>query len=96
MIPYGKYHIDRALFPLLRRLWHHLTKRRQHQLILLLGMMVVSAFAEIISLGTFLPFLGVLIYPEKVFQRPIIASMAQAFGIVSASELVLPCGVVIA
>lgn len=57
---------------------------------LLLGMMVVSAFAEVISLGAVLPFLGVLISPEKVFQRPIIASIAQAFGIVSASELVLP------
>src|SRR5207245_3054587 len=62
----------------------------QHQFILLLGMMVVSAFAEVISIGAVLPFLGVLIAPDKVFQRPFIASMAQAFGITSASELVLP------
>ena len=80
----------RVLFTLLRRLWQHLSKRRQHQLMLLLGMMVVSAIAEIISLGAVLPFLGVLISPEKVFQRPIVASMARAFGITSAIELVLP------
>lgn len=78
------------LFSLLAHLWHHLTKRRRHQLSLLLGMMIISAFAEVISLGAVLPFLGVLIAPEGVFQRPIIASSAQAFGISSASELVLP------
>ncbi len=57
---------------------------------LLLGMMVVSAFAEVISLGAVLPFLGILISPDKIFERPIVASVARAFGIVSASELVLP------
>lgn len=87
---------SRDLFTLLRRLWKHLSKRRQHQFMLLLGMMVVSAFAEVISIGAVLPFLGVLISPERVFQRPIIASMAQAFGITSASELVLPLTVTFA
>ena len=80
----------RVLFTLLRRLWQHLNKRRQHQFILLLGMMVMSAFAEVISLGAVLPFLGVLISPDRVFQRPIVASMASTFRITSASELVLP------
>lgn len=79
-----------GLLNLLARLWHHLSKHRQHQLMLLLGMMVVSMFAEVISLGTVLPFLGVLISPDEVFQRPIVASMAQTFGIASASELILP------
>src|SRR5258706_13473598 len=79
-----------VLFTLLRRLWQHLSKRRQHQFILLLGMMVISAFAEVISLGAALPFLGVLIAPDKVFQRPIVANVAPAFGITSATELVLP------
>lgn len=78
------------LLSLLKRLWHHLTKRRQHQLILLLGIMMIGALAEVISLGAVLPFLGILIAPENVFQRPIIASAAHAFGISSASELVLP------
>ncbi len=81
---------SRNLFTLLWRLWKHLSKRRQHQFMLLLVVMVVSAFAEVISIGAVLPFLGVLISPERMFQRPIIASIAQAFGITSASELVLP------
>lgn len=78
------------LFLLLAQLWHHLTKRRRHQLLLLLGMMMISALAEVVSLGAVLPFLGMLIAPENVFQRPIIASVAQVLGISSASELVLP------
>src|SRR2546425_5942640 len=86
----------RALFTQLRRLWKHLSKRRQHQFILLLGMMVVSAFAAVISIGAVLPFLSVLISPDKVFQRPIVASVAPTFGITSASELVLPLTVAFA
>ena len=79
-----------ALLSLLARLWQHLNKRRQQQIMLLLGMMVISAWAEVISLGAILPFLGVLISPERLFERPAVSAIAAAFGIKSAGELVLP------
>ncbi len=81
---------------LLLRLWHHLTHRRQRQFGLLMGLMLVSAFAEVVSLGAVLPFLGILIAPDKVFSHPIIADMAQAWGITSADQLVLPLTVAFA
>lgn len=80
----------KVLFTLLRRLWQHLSKRRQRQFMLLVAMMVISALAEVISLGAILPFLGALISPDRVFEHPVVASMAPALGITSPSELVMP------
>ena len=82
--------ITGGLPDLLVRLWHHLSQRRKRQFVLLLGLMLVSAFAEVVSLGAVLPFLGILIAPDRMFSHPIVADVAQAWGIVSADQLVLP------
>ncbi len=81
---------------LLVRLWHHLSRRRQRQFGLLMGLILVSAFAEVVSLGAVLPFLGILVAPNKLFSHPIVADMAQAWGITSADQLVLPLTVAFA
>ena len=52
--------------------------------------MLVSAFAEVISLGAVLPFLGILTAPDLVFNHPIVAKLAHAWGVTSADKLVLP------
>lgn len=72
------------------RLWHHLSRRRQRQFGLLLGLMLVSAFFEVVSLGAVLPFLGVLISPESVFNREVVKDSVQFFGITTADQLILP------
>jgi ABC-type multidrug transport system fused ATPase/permease subunit len=79
-----------ALPNLLMRLWHHLSERRQRQFMLLTGLMLVSAFAEVVSLSAVLPFLGILFAPDRVFSHPIVSDVAQAWGITSADQLVLP------
>ena len=88
--------ITGGLPDLLVRLWHHLSRRRKRQFVLLLGLMLVSAFAEVISLGAVLPFIGILVAPDRVFSHPIVADAAQAWGIVSADQLVLPLTVAFA
>ncbi len=75
---------------LLLRLWHHLTRRRRRQFLLLIGLMLVSAFAEVVSLGAVLPFLGILTAPDLVFNHPIVVDVALAWSIGSADQLVLP------
>jgi ABC-type multidrug transport system fused ATPase/permease subunit len=75
---------------LLARLWHHFSRRRRRQLGLLTGLMLVSAFAEVVSLGAVLPFIGILVAPDQVFNHPIVADVVQAWGITSADQLVLP------
>lgn len=79
-----------ALPTLFLRLWRHLSPHRRFQLWLLLGLVIFSAFVEMISLGIVLPFLGILIVPEKVFNHPFVLDMAPSFGITSADQLVLP------
>ena len=75
---------------LLARLWHHLGQNRRRQFGLLLGLMLISAFAEIISLGAVLPFIGILSAPDKVFEYGPVADIARSWGITSADQLVLP------
>lgn len=81
---------------LLLQLWRHLSRRRQRQFGVLLGLMVISAFAEVVSLGAVLPFIGILTVPERVFNHPVVADLAQALGIATADQLVLPLTIVFA
>jgi len=84
------------IIKLLVRLWYHLHLRRRLQFWLILGLIFVSALSEIVSLGAVLPFLGVLIAPERVFNQPIIEDVVSAWGITSPDQLVLPLTVAFA
>ena len=75
---------------ILPRLWRHLRRRRQKQFVAILGLMMISTIAEVVSLGAVLPFLTVLTVPEKVFTYPMVAELAQSWGVSSADQLVLP------
>jgi ATP-binding cassette, subfamily B, bacterial PglK len=72
------------------RLWRHLSLRRRRQFVLVAALMVVSAFAEVVSLGTVLPFLGILVAPQRVFSYSFSAHLARAWGISTPEQLVLP------
>lgn len=80
----------------MRRLWMHLSRRRQRQFIVLFVLMLVSAFTEVVSLGAVLPFLAVLTAPENVFAYTQVSDIARGFGIASADGLVLPLTIVFA
>jgi len=72
------------------RLWRALKPKRRRQFILLAGLMLLSAFAEIISLGAVLPFLGVLLAQDSVLSHPLVISAIQALGISLERDLTLP------
>jgi len=52
--------------------------------------MVIASFAEVVSIGTVLPFLGALTSPEKVFAHQLAQPFIQLLHIQSAHELLLP------
>ncbi len=52
--------------------------------------MVLASFAEIISIGAVLPFLGVLTAPERVFALPLTQPLIQIFGFTEPSQLLFP------
>ena len=75
---------------LLKRLWIHIGPYRQRQFGLLLILMLLAAFAEIVSIGAVLPFLGILTAPERIYQLPAIKPLIQALQITEPLQLLLP------
>ncbi len=79
-----------TLVQLARGYWAHLTVRRKHQLAVLLVLMILASFAEVLSLGAVLPFLGVLTQPEIVFAHSAIQPLLSWMNITSPQSLLLP------
>jgi|MDSW01.1.fsa_nt_gb ABC-type multidrug transport system fused ATPase/permease subunit len=75
---------------LVRGLWVHLRRRRRWQMVAVTALMVASAFAEVMTLGTVVPFIAVLVEPERAMAFGPVARVAGWFGITSASQLVAP------
>ncbi len=81
---------DQPLVQLLRHLWQHISLRRRIQFGFVLILMILASFAEIVSIGAVLPFLGVLTAPARVFEHPMAQPFIQSFELVSPEELLLP------
>ena len=79
---------------LLARLWKHVNRRHQVKFLLLFVLMLLSALAQVFSLGAVVPFLSVLAAPELVFNHPVVKGVALAWGITSAEQLILPITVI--
>ena len=52
--------------------------------------MIVASFAEVVSIGAVLPFLGVLTAPEPVFQHPLSQPLVKVLGLTEPRQLLLP------
>jgi len=72
------------------QLWCHLSRRRKIQFGLVSVLTLVSALAEIVSLGAVVPFLGILVAPEKIFANPHVKNVADLLNITSPDALLLP------
>jgi ATP-binding cassette, subfamily B, bacterial PglK len=81
---------DPSLKQLLRRLWQHISPHRRGQFGLLFLIMVLASFAEVISIGMVLPFLGALTEPARIFSHPIAQPFIQFFGFTEPKQLLLP------
>jgi ATP-binding cassette subfamily B protein len=75
---------------LFTRLWHHISRRRRWQFALLLLLMVLSSFAEIVSIGAVLPFLGVITTPELVYENKLFQPIIYAMGLAEPRQLIFP------
>ncbi len=75
---------------LLKRLWRHISRRRRGQFSLLLVLMILASFAEILSIGSVLPFLGVLTAPGRVFEYSATQPLIQIMGFTKPEQLLLP------
>ena len=81
---------DQLTAQLLKGLWFNINSRRRRQFLLLGVLMVLSSFAEIVSIGTVLPFLAILTKPDIVFDSVAAQPIIQFLGITAINQLLLP------
>jgi ATP-binding cassette subfamily B protein len=74
--------------------WVHISKKRRGQLALIVILMFFTSFAELFSLGSVVPFLAVLVSPERFFNREFARPFINLFNITSPKELLLPVTVI--
>lgn len=79
-----------AIIPSLLRLWRHLGARLRQGFVLLILLMLLSAVAEVATLGAVLPFLAVLADPSRLMQWPWVQAWSGRLGIEGADGLVMP------
>ena len=75
------------MFKSLRTLIASLPPRRRTQLALLLGLMLVGALAEVLSLGAIVPFLAILTDPAQALQRPLVSRVVAILGFSDAEDI---------
>ncbi len=79
-----------SLIDLLKSLWVNLNDLNRRKVQFLLVLMVISSFAEVLTLASVLPFLTVLANPSSIWENILIKKIFLIFGYQSADELVLP------
>lgn len=79
-----------TIFSQLKQLLRHISSKRRAQLSVLFFLIIISAFAEVISIGAVLPFLGVLTAPEKIMEFKAAEPFINFFKISEPKQLLLP------
>ena len=78
------------MFSLIIKLIQRVEKRRKAQLLLLFILIILSSFAELVSIGAMIPFLTVIISPENIFAHPLVQPLIIFLDINTSAELQLP------
>jgi len=81
---------------LLLAIWGYISRRRRRQLFVLLIVMLASGLAELVSLGSVLPFLDVLNDPKRFWNEPSVQAISYTFGFNQPSDLILPASFIFA
>ena len=73
-----------------QRIWGHLTPYRKKQLFGLGILMILSSFAEMISLGALLPFIGIIVSPDQIYTFAFAQILMHMLNVSTAQDLLLP------
>lgn len=82
--------ISSSYYSMTARIWDHLSARRRFQLNGVLVLTLIASVAEILTIGTVLPFLTAMVNPEKITQISGLKPLLDDFGVRSPEELRLP------
>ena len=81
---------------LLTRFWPHLSRYHQKQFVLLIFLMIIAALAEMFSIASVVPFLGVIAAPEKVFNLEVFQGLISYLELTSPNQIILPITILFA
>jgi ATP-binding cassette, subfamily B, bacterial PglK len=81
---------EAPILNLLKRLWFHISLRRRKQFLLLLILMLLTSFAEVITIGAVFPFLGVLTAPDRFYEMPVMQPIITGLELTEPQQLLLP------
>jgi len=56
--------------------------------------MLMTSFAEILSIGSLLPFLGVLTSPERIYEMPVVRPVIELLELTEPKQLLLPLTII--
>ena len=70
-----------------------LSKKRKSQIIFNFLAILVSGFAEFISLGLVIPFLGIILNPNIIWNKDYMQKISGIFGYTSGDQLILPISI---
>lgn len=79
----------RKIRSLVQRTLRQISRRRRLQVLGAVLLSVLASFAEVLSLGALMPFLGALLNPEKVFASATLGPLVRHLGITDADRLLL-------
>lgn len=71
---------ERSIWRLLRDFVPHVPARRRKQFFGLLGLMLVGAGAELVTIGAVIPFISLMAEPESAFKFPLLQNFFSALG----------------
>ncbi len=83
-----KLHKHHTIYSLIFKLWMYLPRKRRTHLLSLLIVMFLSAISEVITIGMVLPFIGVLINPDIIFDHQLVQPIIGYFKIIGSEQLV--------
>ena len=82
------------LLKIIKNLWKNIRFNKKIQICFLIPLMIFVSLAEVLSISTVIPFMTVLIDPNKVFDLEIIKPILDIFKIKVASELIFPITII--
>mgnify|MGYP004126543733 CR=1 FL=1 len=77
---------------LILRLWFHLSSTRRRQLLLSVALMIAGALFDVVSLGAVLPFIAVLVEPDRAFEYGLVADFADIYAMTAPRTLLCQNG----
>ena len=81
--------MNKSLPELVRQLWKHLDKNKRIKFFFLIIIMIFASFAEVISIGAVIPFLGAMTTPEAIMEISYLKPVIAYLNITDSKDLLL-------